>query len=116
MAHVNYAVGKGTAYVLQLRRLSLVSNGVSISLMKKLYVTVATTKMLYAADVWFRPLYWGNDDTPQRGSIIVAQKLTSVQQTALLTMTGAMRTTATDTLEAHTNILPIAQHIQNLCH
>jgi hypothetical protein len=31
-------------------------------------------------------------------------------------MTGALRTTATDTLEAHANLLPLDLCIQNLCH
>jgi hypothetical protein len=31
-------------------------------------------------------------------------------------MTGALRTTATDMLEAHANLIPLDLQIQNLCH
>jgi hypothetical protein len=71
--HIAYAIAKGTAYVLQLRRLSTTSTGIPISLMRQLYLSVALPKMLYAVDLWFHPMYTGRSDTPQRGSIGVAK-------------------------------------------
>ena len=44
------------------------------------------------------------------------KKLGTVQFTALISMTGAMKITATDRLEAHTKLHPIAIRAQNLCH
>ena len=44
------------------------------------------------------------------------KKLNKVQCIALLSMTGALQTTATDILEAHANLLPLDLWIQNLCH
>jgi hypothetical protein len=72
--------------------------------------------MLYAADVWFTPAFRSGSDATQRGSIGITKKMTSVQRIAALAITGAMRTTATDLLEAHTNLLPITLLLQNTCH
>ena len=54
---ITHAIAKGTAYILQLKRLSSVANGIPLSLMCQLYRAVAVTKMLYTVDVWFRPTY-----------------------------------------------------------
>lgn len=55
-AHIAYALVKGTAYVFQLFRLSSTSTGIPLSLMRQLYLAVALPKMLYAVDLWYRPL------------------------------------------------------------
>lgn len=55
--HVAYAIVKGTAYALQLRRLSSTASGMPMKLAHQLYQAVAIPKMLYAADVWFTPAY-----------------------------------------------------------
>jgi hypothetical protein len=52
-----HAIAKGTEYVLQLRRLSRPSNGVSAKLMCQLYIMVTIPKFTYGADIWFRPIY-----------------------------------------------------------
>lgn len=115
-AHIAYALAKGTAYVFQLRRLSSTSMGMPLSLMRQLYLAVALPKMLYAIDLWYRPLFIGDGDTPQRGSIGVVRRLARVQRIAALSITGAMHTTATDTLEAHAKLLPLEHRLQNLCY
>ena len=97
--HINYAVGKGTAYSLQLRRLSHTTKGIPLSLMQKLYSTVALLKMLYAINIWYQPLYQHNGDKLTRGSIQMTKKLGTVQCTALISMMGAMKITAMDTLD-----------------
>jgi hypothetical protein len=114
--HVAYAIAKGTAYTLQLRRLSSTATGMPIKLARQLYQVVAIPKMLYTADVWFTPAYWEGSDIAQRGSLGVARKMTTVQRIAAIAITGAMKTTATDVLEAHANLLPITLLLQNTCH
>jgi len=54
--------------------------------------------------------------TLQRGSMGIAKKITTIQRIAALTITGAMRSTATDLLEVHTNLLPVTLLLQNTCH
>ena len=114
--HINYAIGKGTAYTLQLYRLATASKGLPLMLMCQLYTSVAIPKLLYAIDVWFTPLYTTDNNDIRRGSITAAKKLNKVQCIALISMTRALRTTATDILEALTNLLPLDLRIQNLCH
>jgi len=47
-AQVDNSIAKGTAYVLQLHRLSATSKGLPLRLMRQLYQAVALPKMLYA--------------------------------------------------------------------
>jgi hypothetical protein len=44
------------------------------------------------------------------------KKLSSIQRIAALAITGAMKTTATDLLEVHANLLPPTLLLQNHCH
>jgi hypothetical protein len=88
--HITYAIGKGTAYVFQLCHLTITSKGLPLFLMRQLYTSVALPKLLYAADIWFTPIYSTNNDNICRGSIETANKLNRVQCIALLIMTGAL--------------------------
>ena len=76
---VTYAVGKGTAYVLQLHRISLSANGIPLTLSRRLYTLVALPKMLYALDLWFKPIYNGDSDEVNRGLIGTSEHLGRVQ-------------------------------------
>ena len=67
--HVIYTIRKGMAYVLQLCRISRLSKGIPLTLSRQLYMSVALSKMLYALDLWFKPIYTGNSDTINRGSV-----------------------------------------------
>ena len=78
-AQVSHAIAKGTAYAIQLKRLSTTSNSIPLALMCRLYLAVAIPKMLYTVDVWYRPIYTGKDDKTQPGSIGIARKLESTQ-------------------------------------
>jgi hypothetical protein len=114
--HATYAIAKGTEYVLQLRRLSRTSMGIPTKLMRQLYQTVAIPKFTYGADIWFHPLFKQGSHTMQQGSKGIAKCLTSVQRIAAISITGAMRSTPTDSLEAHANLLPIPLFLQKICH
>ncbi|KAF8833666.1 hypothetical protein BDN67DRAFT_992802 [Paxillus ammoniavirescens] len=105
-AHAAYAISKGTNYVLQLWRLSYSVKGVPLSLMKQLYTSVALPKMLYAVDLWLTPLYIG--------SIGTVNKMERVQRLAVTSITGALKTTATDTMENHCHqaVLRISVHLK----
>ncbi|OJA13527.1 hypothetical protein AZE42_13860 [Rhizopogon vesiculosus] len=84
--------------------------------MRQLYQATAVPKMLYAASLWFTPVYQNGSDHPLRGSMGVARRLSTVQRMAAVSMTGALCTTATDVLEAHSNLLPTSLLLQNTCH
>lgn len=115
-AHINYAIAKGTRYILQLCHLSSTSMGLPMCLIRQLYQVVAILKMLYVADVWFSPAFKEGSDNTQRGSIGIAKRISTVQCMAAIVITGAMQTTTTDILEAHANLLPIQLLLQNTCH
>ena len=68
--------------------------------------------MTYAADIWFTPIQHSdqsNHPLSKRafGSVGFANKLVKVQHAAALHITGALRSTATDLLDAHADLLPI---------
>ncbi|KAG2747132.1 hypothetical protein P692DRAFT_20739651 [Suillus brevipes Sb2] len=50
------------------------------------------------------------------GSAGIAERLAKVQRISTLSITGAMKFTATDTLDAHANLLPTDILLQRVCH
>ena len=67
--------------------------------------------MLYAADLFLTP-----QQGPAHGSKGHIKRLGRVQRQAALHATGALRTTPTDSLDAHTNLLPFRQLVEKLLH
>jgi ribonuclease HI len=103
-AQIVAALEKGTKWALSCRRIAKLTQGIPIKYARRLYLTVGIPKMLYAADVWAAPIApsANAERKMQKGQI---GKLTNVHRQALLLL-GALRTMATDVLEAHANILP----------
>ena len=54
--------------------------------------------------------------TKSKGSVGAARKLSRVQRMAATYVTGALRTTATDVLEAHADLLPMELLIDKHCY
>ena len=48
-------VATATKWIMQFRRLTRISTGISIRLMRRLYIAVALPKMTYTLDVWYTP-------------------------------------------------------------
>jgi hypothetical protein len=69
---------------MQIRRLSTMTKGIPLRLMRQLYQAIAIPKMLYAADLWFTPAFHDGSDTPEKGSLGVAKRMTTVQRMAAL--------------------------------
>ena len=114
--HAAYALAKGTGYAALLRCLSRTAHGIPTRLICQLYHAIAVPKMLYAASVWIKPLFSGDSNTPLRGSQGVTRKMTQAQRMAALVITGAMKTSPTDSLEIHANLLPMPLLLQHLLH
>jgi len=104
--HMAYAIAKGARYAMLLHRLTRTSQGVPTKLTRQLYQTVVIPRTLYAASVWLRPTYNLEFNTPLRGSTGTAKRIAQRQRTALLAITGAMRSSPSDSLEIHANLLP----------
>ncbi|KAG2065425.1 hypothetical protein BDR04DRAFT_1130401 [Suillus decipiens] len=90
--HATYALAKGTCYTMTCQRMTQAAKGVHSRLLKKLYEGVVIPKILYTAD------------------------MERVQRMATTMITGGMRTTATDILDAHANILPFQWLLCKVCH
>lgn len=110
------AIAKAAKWTLLFRRLTKPSTGIHTTFMCCLYRAIAVPKYTYAADVWFTPLHRKEGQKRTTGSVNVVRKLTSIQRIATTAITGAMRTTATDTLEAHADIQPIELTLLETCH
>ena len=70
----------------------------------------------YVADVWFEPVERSMEGWRAKGSVGVARKLTSVQRIAMVAVTGALCTSATDVMEVHANLWPVELLLHNICH
>ncbi len=114
--HVALAYAKGNKWVAHIRRLATARNGLTLAVVRRLYLTVAVPSMLYAADTFLTPVRKLAGHKQQHGSMGSIRRLAMVQRQALLVMTGALRSTATDVLEAHADILPFDLLVHKHCH
>lgn len=64
--------------------------GIPTKLMRQLYQSVVIPKFTYGADIWFRPLFKDSTGGMQKGSKGIADRLTTVQWIAAISITGAM--------------------------
>jgi len=99
------ALAKGMDWAIHCRRIAKPTKGIPIRLARQLFLSACVPKVCYAVDVWSPPIprSQGTTRNKQRGGS--SGKLARIQRQALL-MLGPMRTTATDVLEAHANLLP----------
>lgn len=72
--------------------------------------------MLYAADTFLTSVRTLRGQKRQHGSVGHVHQLAMVQHQALLAMTGALRSTATDVMQAHANLLPFDLLVDKICH
>jgi len=110
-AHAAYAIKKGTTWLDQFRRAARPSKGISARHMRRFYLAVAIPRMLYAADVFLIPPRKG-----KRGSKGIVTQLARVQRRAAIHTTGALRTTPTDLLDAHADLIPFTLLVDKICH
>ena len=110
------ALGKGLTWVATLQRLARSQYGLAPALIRHLYLAVAIPSMLYAVDTFITPLHKPDGTRRSSGSVGAVKKLSRVHREALILITGAMRTTATDIMNAHADLLPFPLLIDKLCH
>ena len=102
---------KGNKFVGQYQRLMKPSRGTTAKHMCQHYIAVAIPRMLYAADIFLTP-----GSARYKGTKGHIRKLGRIQRQATLTITGAMKTTANDTLDVHANLLPLHLLISKIIH
>ena len=105
--HHQKVVANAAWWTHQVTRLSKISGGLSPKHMRQLYNTVAIPTFTYAADIWYTVPHISPSGSKQLGSVALSKKLTSIQQSAAKLITGALKSTAGDVLEAHANLLLI---------
>ena len=106
-AQTERAANSAESWINLIRRLARTSRGISAEGMRRLYTSIAIPQMSYAAEVWFVLPHKLNTLSKRRtGSIKFTQKLQSAQRRAVITMLGAMRTTAGDVLNAQAFLPP----------
>src|SRR5882724_10062237 len=79
--------------------------------MRRFYMVVAVPRMLYVADVFL--IHSSRQSKGTKGYI---RKLGQVQRQATLQIMGAMHTAPTDSIDAHTDLLPFPLLIEKLVH
>ena len=105
--HHAKVVATATFWASQIWRISKPASGMPASGVRQLYNTVAVPGLTYGAEVWYTGLYKPKEEGNTKGSVAITNKLRSIQHKVASTITGALRTTAGDTLDAHANLLPV---------
>ena len=106
-AQTERAAKSAESWINLVRRLARTARGISAEGMRRLYTSIAIPRMSYAAEVWFVLPHKISESSKKRtGSIKFTQKLQSAQRRAVITMLGAMRTTAGDVLNTQAFLPP----------
>lgn len=113
--HADSAAAKGRFWINQTKRISKTVKGMQGVYSRRLYLSVCVPRMLYGASVWLNPVR-GAPNTRTRGSAGAAATLARVQRTAALHIAGGMRTSPTDLLNPHADLLPMELLIDKWCH
>jgi len=82
---------------------------------KHLYTSVALPRVLYAVDIWCTPMNSKHVGPKTVGSAKAIKQITSAQRAGALAITGGLRTSAMDTLNASAFLLPTPLLIRKWC-
>jgi len=107
-----YTIEKGTKWTLQIRRITRPSWGVTPKYARRLYIGVALPRILYGADVWCGPPLNAHSNAKNPGTSKVISQLTTIQRSGTLAVTGGLRTSPTDALDACAFLLPLSLMVE----
>ena len=99
-----HALGKGATWTSQIKRLTRTTWGITPKYARKLYASVALPRTLYASDIWCIPTE--QEELTSKGNAKVTKKFITMQRAGALAITGGLRTSPTDALDAFAFILP----------
>ena len=111
-----HAIEKGSKWASQIRRIARPSWGITPRYVRHLYIGVALPRILYGADIWCGPPKGNHTETQNLGSAKVIRQLTSIQRSGAVAITGALRTSPTDTLDICVFLLPTILTVEKWCH
>jgi len=108
---VNYALQKGSMWVMQYHWLARPLKGVSAKYMRRLYTSVSIPRMLYMADLFLIP-----ETDHSRGTKGPIKRLSKIQWQASLHITGALRSAPMGMIDACADLLPFLLLINKVTH
>jgi len=111
-----HAVGKGTKWAAQIRRLARPQWGITPKYAKRLFTSVALPRIMYAIDIWCTPTSSEHPGPMAIGSAKVTKQIATIQRAGALAITGGLRTSPTDALNANAHLLPAPLAINKWCH
>jgi hypothetical protein len=114
--HQAYTVEKGTKWAAQIRRLTRPTWGITPKYAKRLFTSVALPRVLYAVDLWCTPSNREHEGPRTAGSARATKQIGSIQRAGALAITGGLRTSPTDALNASAFLLPTPLTIRKWCH
>ena len=115
-AQHTHALEKGSKWASQIRRVTRPSWGITPKYARRLYIGVALPRILYGADVWCGPPPSNAGETRNTGSAALLKQLASIQRIGAIAITGALRTSPTDTLNACAFLFPALHLVERWCH
>jgi ribonuclease HI len=110
------AIATGTTTLLAVSRLTRPTFGMPHRHIRKLFRSVVILRMEYGLEVWYEPVRPSNNSKCKEGSVGLACRLGKVQRLAGRLITGAFKTTATDTLDYHAFLPPIHLRLNRMVH
>jgi ribonuclease HI len=113
LAHV---AEKGSKWAAQIKRAARPSWGITPKYARRLYISVAIPKILYAIDIWCTPPHGIETRPSARGSAIAVSQIAKVQRAGTLAITGGLCTSPTDALDACAFTIPASQLAEKRCH
>jgi len=113
-----YAIGKGLKWAAQIRRIAKTTWGITPKYTRRLYISVAISRALYALDLWCNsaPSNGEHSGPHVRGSAEAIKKIATIQRAGTIAISGGLHTSLTDSLNACTYLLPAPLLINKLCH
>ena len=114
--HTAHTIKKGADWSSRIRRAVAPTWGLTPIHKRKMFISVALPKILYAVDVWGIPKPIEGIVAHKRGTSGMVTKLTSTQRAGALAVTEGLRTTPTDVLDLHAFIMPLHLEIDKACH
>ena len=111
-----YAAKKGAKWAAQIRRIVRPDWGLTPKFARCMYTGIVLLRILYAADIWAPPTYKKEQGAKPTVNKRFTTRLATIQRAGTLAIVGGLRTSPTDTLCAHTDILPAHLELDKACH
>jgi hypothetical protein len=111
-----HATKKGETWAAQIRRVVRLDWGLTPKFARCMYISVAPPRILYAANVWAPPTYKLEHTAKPVASRRFITHLLTIQRAGMLAVVGGLRTSPTDALCTHVDILPAHLELDKLCH